>query len=436
MVNQNSLMSINGKPNSLMSINGKPNSLMSINDKPNSLTLLNALGLTRIEEKELALGFYSFSFVLLCPPDYKDNQTKVDLSQKDLPLMPRQQEMVIYTQPACEIHGRCCPDVSIPVHNLAIKDSIGVVTNTPKPELAQTDDLSPRLVCYHFFLVRSCLPDYKENMTIMKLCEEDLPQHQQTSDVFIETNDYDIEIFYNNIYCIICNNVDQTKLKKTQLKIGQPYSYNTTTKQSSIKGQFYMVKCENRRDFSQSHTFEQIHVYDMLDQDLVKACLEIKDEQFMIQWFSNLDVIYFENIFCAISAKKYLIPSKTFSTDSCNTQVAVELPLYVFSMLLNFKRTSLETENKILAKGNPLLETSNWLAPDGRQLKIECARGKTLKKNNCVDSTNYDSQKYISCLGFILEKEDVNIITTRFGGNNSITKVMETIISQVMLIDF
>ncbi|KAI8794739.1 hypothetical protein BgiBS90_005115, partial [Biomphalaria glabrata] len=71
----------------------------------------------------------------------------------------------------------------------------------------------------------------------------------------------------------------------------------------------------------------------------------------------------------------------------------------------------------------------------GRQLKIQCARGKTLKKNNCVDYTKYESQKYISSLGFILEKEDVNIITNRFGGNNSITQVMETIISEVMLID-
>ncbi|KAK7005075.1 hypothetical protein BgiMline_006628, partial [Biomphalaria glabrata] len=113
-------------------------------------------------------------------------------------------------RPACEIHGRCCPDISIPVFNLAIKASeTGVLTNTPKDELAQTDDLSPRLVCYMFFLVRSCLPDYKENMTIMELCEEDLPQNQQTSDVFIETIDYYTEIFYNNIYCIICNNVDQ-----------------------------------------------------------------------------------------------------------------------------------------------------------------------------------------------------------------------------------
>ncbi|KAK7005074.1 hypothetical protein BgiMline_006627, partial [Biomphalaria glabrata] len=50
-----------------------------------------------------------------------------------------------------------------------------------------------------------------------------------------------------------------------------------------------------------SNTFERIHFYDKLDHDLVKACLEIKDEQFMIQWFASLDVFYFENIFCAIS---------------------------------------------------------------------------------------------------------------------------------------
>nr|KAI8766830.1 hypothetical protein BgiMline_004500 [Biomphalaria glabrata] len=273
-------------------------------------------------------------------------------------------------------------------------------------------------------------------MTILELCEEDLPQHQQTSDVFIETKDDSTEIFYNNIYCIICNNVDQTKLKQTQLKIGQPYSYNSTTKQSSIKGNFDMVKCENRQDFSHSNTFVNIHFYDMLDHDLVKACLEIKDEQFMIQWFSSLDVVYFENIFCAISFKKYLIPSKTVSIDSCTTMAADELPLFIFSMLLNFKRTSLETENKQKAEGDPLLETSKWLAPDGRQLEIECARGKTLKKNNCVDNTKYDSQNYISSLGFIFEKEDVNIITNRFGGNNTVTQVMETIISQVMLIYF
>ncbi|KAI8794750.1 hypothetical protein BgiBS90_005126 [Biomphalaria glabrata] len=57
-----------GKANSLMGISGKANSLMDISGKPNSLTLLNALGLTRIEEKELTVGCTaspSFSYVLL-----------------------------------------------------------------------------------------------------------------------------------------------------------------------------------------------------------------------------------------------------------------------------------------------------------------------------------------------------------------------------------
>ncbi|KAI8794749.1 hypothetical protein BgiBS90_005125 [Biomphalaria glabrata] len=90
--------------------------------------------------------------ILLCPPNYKGNQTVVDLSQKDLPLMLRQQEMVIYTHEEQQ-------EMVIYTHE----------------ELGD--------------IILLCPPDYKGNQTVVDLSQKDLPLMLRQQEMVIYTHE-------------------------------------------------------------------------------------------------------------------------------------------------------------------------------------------------------------------------------------------------------
>ncbi|KAI8794731.1 hypothetical protein BgiBS90_005107, partial [Biomphalaria glabrata] len=123
-------------------------------------------------------------------------------------------------RPACDIYGLCCPDISVPVYDLEKRygNEIPSTLNT------KIRSRGPLLGCYSFTFVRSCSTDYKGNQTIKDLCQEELPQKSRAQVTYIQKNkmaqsqylnlhieeNFDLgDTFYKNLYCALCNNVDQ-----------------------------------------------------------------------------------------------------------------------------------------------------------------------------------------------------------------------------------
>ncbi|KAK7004776.1 latrophilin-3 [Biomphalaria glabrata] len=123
-------------------------------------------------------------------------------------------------RPACEIYDICCPDASVPIYQIKAIAGDGFPGDKTKLYKSTTESNVPtkkvprkRIDCLpkgiQFYFVALCSPEYKENQTIVALCETELDVSELTVDTYIKVMDNSTGVVYKNIYCAICNKVSQ-----------------------------------------------------------------------------------------------------------------------------------------------------------------------------------------------------------------------------------
>ncbi|KAK7004814.1 adhesion G protein-coupled receptor L3, partial [Biomphalaria glabrata] len=127
-------------------------------------------------------------------------------------------------RPACEIYDNCCPDVSVPIYQIEAISGDGMADSQSNQIESQNSsiteiDLNTQLVprsgidctydAHTFLFVALCPSNYKENTTIVDLCERNLDQSELTLDTFVKVKDNSTGVVYKNKFCAICHRISQ-----------------------------------------------------------------------------------------------------------------------------------------------------------------------------------------------------------------------------------
>ncbi|KAI8794452.1 hypothetical protein BgiBS90_004828, partial [Biomphalaria glabrata] len=127
-------------------------------------------------------------------------------------------------RPACEIYDNCCPDISVPIYKIeAISGDGSAISQNNKIDSQNSsttkNDLTPQLEprsgidcthdAYKFLFVSLCPTNYKENTTIVELCERNFDQSELTLDTFMKVKDNSTGVVYKKKFCAICHRVSQ-----------------------------------------------------------------------------------------------------------------------------------------------------------------------------------------------------------------------------------
>ncbi|KAK7004780.1 G-protein coupled receptor mth, partial [Biomphalaria glabrata] len=126
-------------------------------------------------------------------------------------------------RPACEIYDNCCPDISVPIYqieaisgdgsavsqNNKIDSQNSFTANIDRPQLEHRAGIDCTQDAHTFLFVSMCPTNYKENTTIVELCERNFDQSELTLDTFMKVKDNSTGVVYKNKFCAICHRVSQ-----------------------------------------------------------------------------------------------------------------------------------------------------------------------------------------------------------------------------------
>ncbi|KAH9507265.1 hypothetical protein Btru_056752, partial [Bulinus truncatus] len=118
-------------------------------------------------------------------------------------------------RPNCEIYNTCCPDITVPVrrHQLTVGNATieRGASSEAERQPVERKRFVPRLACSwrdpcgSMLSIRSCLPDYKENQTVLGLCEGHRSKYNETKETFFKVVDMATGVVYRNKLCALCN---------------------------------------------------------------------------------------------------------------------------------------------------------------------------------------------------------------------------------------
>ncbi|XP_059173744.1 uncharacterized protein LOC131954205 [Physella acuta] len=364
-------------------------------------------------------------------------------------------------RPACDVYGICCPELSeipfslthdsffvsplsdafvTPLSDTSLKTQI--TTPASHNTSARGDDLnlasvnpgkrgnSSQLGCeantasYTFLYVRSCPPDYTDDMDSVNLCQSNVNDDNTTMAIYTRVYDVTTTAVYKNIYCATCNGVTKTAVVPVLIECSSYMSVYTATDPDTFlrlalradstcrvmhspPGNTRFLTCDKFQYREQVtkvpvsnvttdlgyHHREQVIDRCPAEKDLgevEQACHSLKDNIFKVYNLNSLR--NYQNIFCAICNKVSITEmlhriSKRSAYEgdkvSCDVQFSKPPPPpLMFSLMFNFRWENKDDNPTRTALSNCSID--EWSTLDGTCMPLMCSPGKLLTNRTCT----------------------------------------------------
>nr|KAI8766626.1 putative adhesion G protein-coupled receptor E4P [Biomphalaria glabrata] len=308
-------------------------------------------------------------------------------------------------RPACEIYNICCPDISVPYIR---ETSAKSLFYQRKPSLRNSsyavekpERLMPKLGCERYTLntdtflsIISCLPDYRENQTVIRMCEGNFSREEETIQTFVRVVDMETHVVYKNMFCAQCHGVRNFSALPTVVKMSSYDAFFKARNKGDIVRLVSKSKIELFISFPDNiTTFDCIFDKQVIDdcsssnhsmeQDVVDACEELPHTNLYV--YDVYEAKLYKNIFCAIcNMNSY--PEKAESC-ICHVRPLTPEPL-PYSLLLDLRQQTQERHIQSLHREQttPHCAGKEWLSPDRHCLPLNCAVGKEFDEGQCHEA--------------------------------------------------